>query len=85
MALLYLLKLETHLEETSEEVLSFAIAQLRTLFNNASTEIIVPFVIEYLEEGIILTVPKGGEKKKLLDLSEKNVNYFKEELYARKI
>ncbi|MEO5997907.1 MAG: excinuclease ABC subunit UvrC [Chitinophagaceae bacterium] len=77
-------QLETHLEETKEEVLAFAIAQLRSLFNNVSTEIIVPFEVEYPDEGIILTVPKGGEKKKLLDLSEKNVNYFKEEIRRKK-
>ena len=77
-------QLETHLEETREEVLTFAIAQLRTLFNSVSTEIIVPFEIEYPEEGVVLTVPKGGEKKKLLDLSEKNVNYFKEEIRRKK-
>lgn len=78
------IQLETHLEETNEEVLTFAIARLRNLFNNVSTEIIVPFEIEYPEGGIILTVPKGGEKKKLLDLSEKNVNYFKEEIRRKR-
>lgn len=77
-------QLETHLEETPEEVLAFAIAQLRALFNIVSTEIIVPFEIDYPEEGVVLTVPKGGEKKKLLDLSEKNVNYFKEEIRRKK-
>lgn len=77
-------QLETHLEETQEEVLLFAIAQLRTLFNSASSEMIVPFAIEYPEEGILITVPKAGEKKKLLDLSEKNVNYFKEEIRRKK-
>jgi excinuclease ABC subunit C len=75
---------ETHLEETSEEVLAFAVARLRTLFNNVSTEIIVPVEIDYPEEGVIITVPKGGEKKKLLELSEKNVNYFKEEIRRKK-
>lgn len=77
-------QLETHLEEAPEEVLAFAVAQLRTLFNISSTEIIVPFEIDYPEEGVVLTVPKGGEKKKLLELSEKNVNYFKEEIRRKK-
>ena len=36
-------QLETHLEETDEEILAFAIAQLRSTFNSLSTEIIVPF------------------------------------------
>ena len=66
-------QLETHLDETDEEILSFAIAQIRTTFNSLSTEIVVPFVIEYPEPGVIITIPKGGDKKKLLDLSEKNV------------
>jgi excinuclease ABC subunit C len=79
------IQLETHLEESREEVLAFAIAQLRTLFNSSSSEIIIPFEIEYPEEGIVITVPKAGDKKKLIDLSEKNVNYFKEELRKKKI
>jgi len=78
-------EVETHLEETDEEILAFAVAQLRTTFNSQAREIILPFPLEYPEEGIVLTVPKGGDKKKLLDLSEKNVSYFREELHKRKI
>lgn len=78
-------RLEAHLDESNEEILVFAIAQLRATFNSLSAEIILPFPIEYPEEGIITTVPKGGDKKKLLELSEKNVNYFLEELRKKKI
>lgn len=78
-------QLEAHLDETDEEILAFAIAQLRSTFNSLSTEIILPFPIEYPEEGIVLTIPKGGDKRKLLDLSEKNVNYFLDELKKKKI
>ncbi len=78
-------QLETHLDEPDEEVLSFAIAQLRSTFNSLAHEIVVPFEVEYSETNIILTIPKGGDKKKLLELSEKNVNYFKEELKRKKI
>lgn len=77
--------LEKKLEETDEEVLAYAIAYLREAFKSLTTEIIVPFVLEYPEEDVTLTVPKGGDKKKLLELSEKNVNYFKDELYKKKI
>ncbi|MEO5944055.1 MAG: excinuclease ABC subunit UvrC [Ferruginibacter sp.] len=77
--------LEKKLEETAAEVLVFAIAQLRQKFESPAREIIVPFSIEYPEEGIIVSVPKGGDKKKLLDLSVKNVNYFQEELKAKKL
>lgn len=76
---------QTHLEEDEQEVLSFAVARLRETFNSLATEIIVPFEIEYPEQGVIITIPKGGDRKKLLELSEKNVNYFKEEIRKKKI
>lgn len=73
-------KIETHLDEKEDEIISFAIPRLREIFKSDAKEIIVPFSIAYPKEDIILTVPKGGNKKKLLELSEKNVNYFIEEL-----
>jgi excinuclease ABC subunit C len=73
------------LGETNEEILAFAIARLRDLFNSTAPEIILPLPIEYPQEGIIITVPKGGDKKKLLELSEKNVNYYREENEKKKM
>ena len=70
------IKVETHLDETLEEILAGTIAQLRSLFNSEAKEIVVPFEIEYDEPAVTLTVPKGGDKKKLLELSQKNVQYF---------
>ena len=78
-------QLEIHLDETDEEILAFAIARLRSTFNSISTELILPYPIEYPEEGLVITVPKAGDKKNLLDLSEKNVNYFRDELRKKKI
>jgi excinuclease ABC subunit C len=69
-------KVETHLDESLEETLGFTIGQLRTIFNSEAKEIIVPLQIEYDEPDVTVTVPKAGDKKKLLDLSEKNVQYF---------
>ncbi|HLY70264.1 MAG TPA: excinuclease ABC subunit UvrC [Puia sp.] len=77
-------EIETHLEETNEEILSISIAQLREKLNSTAAEIIVPMAIEFPQEGVVLTVPKGGDKKKLLELSEKNVAYFREELKRKK-
>lgn len=77
--------LEKKLEEENEEVLTYAVGYLRDAFHSLAPEIIVPFDMEYPEEHITVTVPKTGDKKKLLELSEKNVNYFREELYRRKI
>jgi len=77
--------LETKLEETDEEVLSFAIANLRSTFNSLSNEIIVPLSIDYPDPLITITIPKAGDKKKLLELSEKNVYYFKEALHRKQL
>jgi len=77
--------LEQQLEETTPEVLAFAIGQLRNTFISEAKEIILPLEIDYPEEGVILTIPKAGDKKKLLELSEKNVNYFIEELRRKKM
>ena len=77
-------RVETKLEETEEEVLPLAILQLRETFNSLASEIIVPFEIDFALEEIVVTVPKAGDKKKLLDLSLKNVNYFTEELRKKK-
>ena len=70
------IKVETHLDESLEEILSFTIGQLRTTFHSPSTSIVIPFQIEYDEQGVELIIPKGGDKKRLLELSEKNVDYF---------
>jgi len=77
--------LEQKLEETEEEVLLFAIGYLRSTFKSEAKEIIIPFTFDYPEEGVVLTAPKTGDKKKLLELSEKNVNYFIEELQRKKM
>ncbi|MFZ1313076.1 MAG: excinuclease ABC subunit UvrC, partial [Chitinophagaceae bacterium] len=73
-------RIETHLDESLEEILSFSVAWLRTTFNSDAAEIVVPFNIDYPQNEITVTVPKSGDKKKLLELSEKNVSHFIEEL-----
>ncbi len=71
---------ENFLDESEEEILTFSIAQLRNTFNSKAKEIIVPFLITYPENEITVTVPKGGDKKRLLELSEKNAQYFIDEI-----
>jgi len=78
-------ELRINLEENEQDILIFAIAQLRENFNSTAQEIVVPFVIDYPEKNIQVTVPKGGDKLKLIELSQKNVAHFKEELKRQKI
>ncbi|HJY21574.1 MAG TPA: excinuclease ABC subunit UvrC [Hanamia sp.] len=77
--------LEPKLDETNAEILALAIIDLREKFNSQAHEIIIPVSIEYPGDEFIITIPKGGDKKKLLDLSEKNVNYFIEEMKRKKM
>ncbi|MBX9733799.1 MAG: excinuclease ABC subunit UvrC [Chitinophagaceae bacterium] len=77
--------IKTKLEETDEEVLELVVADLRRTFNSIATEIIVPFPIHVADTAVVVTIPKAGDKKKLLDLSQKNVAYFKLELKKKKI
>lgn len=74
---------ENFLDETEEEILAFAVGQLRNTFNSRAKEIILPFLISYPENDVLITVPKAGDKKKLLELSQKNARYFIDELKNR--
>lgn len=69
--------LEKKVEEEKEALLSFAILEIRQLVNSHSKEIIVPFYPDIQLNGIQYVVPKIGDKKQLLELSERNVAYFK--------
>ncbi|MCC6459139.1 MAG: excinuclease ABC subunit C [Saprospiraceae bacterium] len=70
----YTLTLTKNLDEEQETLLVFAIEVLREKFNSITNEIVVPF--EVAATGVsTVTVPKIGDKKKLLELSEKNVQY----------
>lgn len=77
----YTLTLTKNLDEDKETLLVYAIQNLRERFQSISPEIIVPFEVTlpspYWGEagGGAVTVPKIGDKKKLLELSEKNVQY----------
>jgi excinuclease ABC subunit C len=73
------IEIKKRLDETDEELLTLAITEFRTKFNSTSKEIIVPFDIAISDPGLRFTVPKLGEKKSLLELSQKNVMFFKRE------
>lgn len=71
------------LQESDEEILVPILYQLREKYKSTSKEIIVPFTIS-TEDELIVTVPKGGDKKKLLELSLQNAEYMMQE-HKRKL
>lgn len=74
----YSIELKQQLDETKEEILEYAVEYLRTKFESISPEIIVPFELEAFKGKTDITVPIIGDKKHLLNLSEKNVIYFRD-------
>jgi len=73
------IEIKKRLDESDEELLTIAISEFRTKFHSTSREIIVPFEISLDDATLKFTVPKLGEKKSLLELSQKNVLFFKRE------
>ena len=72
----YTQELVKNLDQEDEDVLAYAVWRLRERFNSVAPEIIAPISIPVYEEGVTVSVPQRGEKKTLLDMSEKNVDYF---------
>ncbi|MBI3500476.1 MAG: excinuclease ABC subunit UvrC [Bacteroidetes bacterium] len=71
------LEIKKKLEETKEELLLLSIAELRQRFHSETKEIIVPFPLDLNFPDGEITVPKIGDKKKLLELSERNAEYYR--------
>ena len=70
------LELKKKLDETNEELLELAVVELRERFHLTSREIILPFPLDFGDK-IKVTVPQLGDKKQILDLSERNAKYYR--------
>ncbi len=83
------LRLEKNLDEDEEGILRYAIDKIRDKYNSVSGEIILQKQIKLPQSDVKVTVPKIGDKKQLLEMSQKNVKYFmlqkqKNDLAAKK-
>ena len=73
----FTLEIKKGLDETTQELLLAGIVDIRQkIFSNAK-EILVPFKLENVIENITFKVPKKGDKKQLLDLSQRNAKYYR--------
>lgn len=73
----YTLEMTPNLDDEKQDLLEFAMQELREKFNSVAPEILVPFEVNFPNENVEVVVPKIGDKRKLVDLSLKNVTYFK--------
>jgi len=72
----YTLELKKKLDETDEELLELAIVELRERFHLTSKELILPFELDFGDK-IKVTVPQLGDKKQILELSQRNAKYHR--------
>ena len=70
-------ELRKRLDEIDEDLLAFAIMDLRTRFSLTAKEVIVPFEIMQFDDEVRFIIPQRGDKKALLDLSTKNAKQFR--------
>ena len=76
------LELKKKLDETDEELLALGVVEIRNRFDSTSREVYLPFEIS-IGEGVKVIVPKLGDKKRILDLSERNAKYFRLERFKQ--
>jgi len=67
------------LDETDAEILELAIVEMRERHGSNAKEIIIPFAVEITDDSLKFTVPKAGDKLKLLEISMANLLHFKKE------
>lgn len=73
-------RIEKKVAEEDADILALVVEDMRSTFQSNAIELIVPFEIVVADQNMKLTIPKSGDKKKLLDLSYKNAEITKQEL-----
>jgi excinuclease ABC subunit C len=78
-------ELKIRADEEKESILGFAITEIRQRLASDSPEIILPYKPDILLDKIKYTVPKAGEKLKLLELAGRNAIYYKLEQKKKRL
>ena len=75
-------EIKKKLEETDQELLELFIVEIRQRFNSQAPEIYVPVQVD-LGESVKVTIPKLGDKKRIVELSERNAKYYRQEQFKQ--
>ncbi|NVJ88030.1 MAG: excinuclease ABC subunit UvrC [Flavobacteriaceae bacterium] len=75
-------EIKKKLDETNRELLELFIVEIRQRFNSTSPEVYVPFKVG-VGEDIKVTIPKLGDKKRIVELSERNAKYYRQEQFKQ--
>jgi len=75
-------EIKKKLDETDKHILEYAIVEIRQRFHSITKEIYVPFMVNLGRE-IKVTIPKVGDKKRIVDLSLRNAKYYRQEQFKQ--
>ena len=70
-------ELKIRADEEKESILGYAITEIRQRLSSDSPEIILPYLPDILFDKVKYTIPRAGDKQKLLELAERNAIYYK--------
>ena len=76
------IELKKKLDESDKELLELAITEIRQRFSSQSKEIYVPFSVN-VGDTIKVTIPKLGDKKRIIELSERNAKFYRQERFKQ--
>ena len=69
-------ELKQNLDTDQVDILNYIIPELRSQYNSIAPEVVVPLHVSLTEEGVSVLIPKRGDKRRLLELSEKNLKFY---------
>ena len=75
-------EIKKKLDESDKELLELFIVEIRQRFDSQSPEIYVPFKVD-LGDNLKVTIPKLGDKKRIVELSERNAKYYRMEQFKQ--
>jgi len=76
------LEMKKKLDENDKDLLEMAIVEIRQRFNSQSKELYLPFAVTVAPE-LKVRVPKAGDKKRILELSERNAKFFRQDRFKQ--
>jgi excinuclease ABC subunit C len=76
------IEIKKKLDEKDKDLLELAIIEIRQRFHSVSKEIYVPFAVS-LGKDIKVTIPKLGDKKRIVELSQRNAKYYRQERFKQ--
>ncbi|NHF58809.1 excinuclease ABC subunit UvrC [Flavobacteriaceae bacterium TP-CH-4] len=76
------MEIKKKLAELDKDLLQLAIVEIRQRFHSQSKELYLPFPVT-VEPHLKVTIPRLGDKKKIVELSERNARFFRQERFKQ--